>query len=69
MGNSTGTTSPPQTQIQAYFGYIQSLMAASSRSAGQRRHRLVQRRRRQHDQLEFRLPRAPVGQPRQRDQL
>jgi hypothetical protein len=27
MGNSTGTTSPPQAQIEAYFGYLQSLMA------------------------------------------
>lgn len=27
MGNSAGTTSPAQSQIEAYFGYLQSLMA------------------------------------------
>jgi hypothetical protein len=27
MGNSTGATSPAQSQIEAYFSYIQSLMA------------------------------------------
>jgi hypothetical protein len=27
MGNSTSTTSPPQSQVEAYFSYLQSLMA------------------------------------------
>jgi len=27
MGNSTGTTSPPQTQVEAYVGYLQSVIA------------------------------------------
>ena len=32
MGNSAGTTSPPPSQIKAYFGYLQSLMAGRLRA-------------------------------------